>query len=90
MPYESFALPQFFNRSPPLRVLRLVLDFFLGQWFFLHECGHILFVSSFFSVDLLACEVVGCTSVVVNFTTNDNEYVFKRVKQIKSSLKLTN
>lgn len=44
----------------------------------------------FFSVDLLACEVVGCTSVVVNFTTNDNEYVFKRVKQIKSSLKLTN
>lgn len=48
MPYESFALPQFFNRSPLLRVLRLVLDFFLGQWFFLHECGYILFVSSFF------------------------------------------
>lgn len=28
MLYESFALPQFFNRSLPLCVLRLVLDFF--------------------------------------------------------------
>lgn len=37
----------------------------------------VLFVCSkfFFSVDLLACEVVGCTNVV-NFT-DDNEDVFK-------------
>lgn len=34
-----------------------------------------LFQVFFFSVDLLACEVVGCTNVV-NFT-DDNEDVFK-------------
>lgn len=75
MLYESFALPQFFNRSLPSCVLRLVLDFFWVS-VFLHECGYFLFVPSFFfSVDLLACEVVGCTNVV-NFT-DDNEDVFK-------------
>lgn len=51
------------------------IRFFLGQCF-LHECGYFLFVPSvFFSVDLLACEVVGCTSVVN--LTNDNEDVCK-------------
>lgn len=48
MPYESFALPQFFNRSPPLRVLRLVLDFFLGQCFFCMSVGIFCLFQVFF------------------------------------------
>lgn len=77
MLYEFFALPQFFNRSLPLCVLRLVLDFFWVSVFFCMSVGIFCLFQVFFSVDLLACKVVGCTSVVVNFTTNDNEDVFK-------------
>lgn len=74
MLYESFALPQFFNRSLPLCVLRLVLDFFRVSVFCM-SVGIFCLFQVFFSVDLLACEVMGCTSVVN--LTNDNEDVFK-------------
>lgn len=65
MLYESFALPQFFNRSLPLCVLRLVLDFFWVSVFCMSVGIFCLFQVGFFLVDLLACEVVGCTSVVL-------------------------